>query len=67
LFRESLAAEAPANYDYLDRLNGERATSGLPQRVLAEVVPLTTHGSFDDRRVYGTQYRKFASMVQAGG
>jgi hypothetical protein len=64
LAEDSMAAEAPANYEYLERLRTVRENSGLKQSLLAEVVPFTTHGSFDDQRVYGTQYRKFASQVQ---
>lgn len=61
----SMAAEPPVNYERLKELSAARQTSGFKQSFLADVVPLTTHGSFDDSRLYATQYRKFAALVRA--
>lgn len=60
---ESMAADSDKLPDYLTALTLARCNSGLRRKLCAAIVPHTTHGSFDDQRLYATHYRRFAAMA----
>lgn len=61
LAEESMAAESPKKELALEELYTARATSSILRLIVAETVKFTTHGSFDDPRLYATHYRSFAA------
>jgi hypothetical protein len=64
LFAEEYMAANPGKLEsYLEQLRQKRKTSGITKPLRAEVIPNTTHGTFNDQRLYATHYRRFASLL----
>jgi hypothetical protein len=59
---ESLAADPERMDEFLEKIRRARALPASNPLVV-EIAPRTTHGSFDDQRLYATYYRRFARLL----
>lgn len=59
---ESMSANPRKLHGLIEKIQQRRKTNAN-HPLAARVAPFTTHGSFDDQRLYATHYRRFADLA----